>query len=56
MAFVSGEVVPTSGQKQPFKVVFSQGNTVLSEWPVNSVQEGEAQIVKALRGLKDHKE
>lgn len=54
MAFSTGEVVPAPGGQTPYKVVFKQGETVLSEWPVSSVDEGEAQIVELLRGLRRH--
>ena len=36
MAFVTGDVVPVSGDELPFKVVFKQGETVLTEWLVES--------------------
>jgi hypothetical protein len=51
MAFVTGEVVPTPGEEYPFSVVFKQGDKVLADWPVQSVAEGEAQIVEALQGM-----
>jgi hypothetical protein len=52
MAFVTGEVVPSPGGELPFKVVFKQGDTVLSEMPVASEEEGEREIVTILRGLQ----
>jgi hypothetical protein len=51
MAFATGEVVPTPGNEHPFKVVFTVGGSVFAEWPVNSVSEGEDQIVMVLKGL-----
>jgi hypothetical protein len=49
--FATADVVPNPGGEKPFKVVFKPGFTVLSEWPVSSVEEGERQIVRVLRGL-----
>lgn len=51
MVFVTGEVVPSPKGLQPYKVIFKRKGVVLSEWPVESIAEGEAQIVAALRGL-----
>jgi hypothetical protein len=51
MAFANADVVPNLGEGEPFKVVFRQGLTVLSEWQVNFVKEGEEQIVRVLRTL-----
>jgi 2-phospho-L-lactate transferase/gluconeogenesis factor (CofD/UPF0052 family) len=56
MAFVTGDVVPVSGDELPFKVVFKQGETVLTEWLVESQEDGEAQIVETLKGLVDDDE
>jgi len=53
MAFVTGDVVPVSGDELPFKVVFMQGDTVLAEWLVESLEEGHSQIVEALKSLAD---
>lgn len=41
------------GAQHPFKVVFTRGGSVLSEWPVQSEAEGERQIIEALSGLAD---
>lgn len=51
MAFVTGDVVPVSGDELPFKVVFKQGDEVLAEWLVESEEDGQAQIVETLKGL-----
>ncbi len=56
MAFVTGDVVPVSGDELPFKVIFKQGETVLTEWLVESKEDGEAQIVETLKGLVDDEE
>jgi hypothetical protein len=53
MAFVTADVVPNPGGEAAFKVVFKQGETVLAEWPVETQQEGEAQIVGSIRGLME---
>ena len=56
MAFVTGDVVPVSGDELPFKVVFMQGTTVLTEWLVESVEDGQSQIVEVLKSLIDDEE
>ena len=56
MAFVTGDVVPVSGDELPFKVIFKQGETVLTEWLVESKEDGEAQIVETLKSLIDDDE
>jgi hypothetical protein len=56
MAFVTGDVVPVTGEELPFKVVFMQGTTVLTEWLVESVDDGQSQIVEMLKSLVDDDE
>jgi hypothetical protein len=56
MAFVTGDVVPVSGDELPFKVIFKQGETVLTEWLVESKEDGELQIIETLKGLVDDDE
>ena len=56
MAFVTGDVVPVSGDELPFKVIFKQGETVLTEWLVESKEDGELQIIETLQGLVDDDE
>jgi hypothetical protein len=56
MAFVTGDVVPVSGDELPFKVIFKQGETVLTEWLVESKEDGEAQIIETLKSLVDDEE
>jgi hypothetical protein len=51
MAFATADVVLNPGGEKPFKVVFKQGITILSEWQVSSIEEGEQQIIKVLRTL-----
>jgi hypothetical protein len=53
MAFVTADVVATPGEEAPFKVVFKQSETVLIEWPVDSQQEGEEQIVECIKSIED---
>jgi hypothetical protein len=53
MAFVTADVVPVSGDELPFKVVFKQGETVLSEWLVESQEDGQSQIVEVVKSLVD---
>ncbi len=56
MAFVTGDVVPVSGEELPFKVIFKQGETVLTEWLVESKEDGESQIIETLKNLIDDDE
>jgi hypothetical protein len=56
MAFVTGDVVPVSGDELPFKVIFKQGETILTEWLVESKEDGESQIVETLKSLIDDEE
>jgi hypothetical protein len=53
MAFVTGDVVPVEGEEHPYKVVFKHGEAVIAEWLVESVEDGQAEILEALRGLVD---
>jgi hypothetical protein len=53
MAFFTGEVVPNPSGLLPYKVVFKRDGAVLSEWPVSSTTEGEAQIIEALRSIRE---
>lgn len=43
-----GRVMLTPGGPQPYKVIFRIGDTILSEYPVPSVREGEALIRREL--------
>jgi hypothetical protein len=51
MAFVTGDVVPSDDEDHPFKVVFMRGGEIITEWLVDSQEEGEEQILEALREL-----
>jgi hypothetical protein len=53
MAFFTCEVVPNQSGVLPYKVVFKHLRSVLGEWPVSSVAEGQAQIAAALRAIGD---
>jgi hypothetical protein len=50
MAFFTCEVVLNP---LPYKVVFKRLGSVLGEWPVSSIAEGEAQIDPALGSVGD---
>ena len=52
MAYVTGEIVPTPSDDEPFKAIISIGGKIVSEWPVSSVVEGERQIIESLRNLQ----
>ena len=51
MPFVTGDIVQTTGEEMPFKVIFKQGETVLAEWPVESKEAGEEEVLEILRDL-----
>ena len=53
MPFVTGDVVPSPGGETPFKVVFKKGETVIVEWPVESKEAGEEEIVEVLESIAD---
>jgi len=53
MAFVTGDVVPSPGEETPFKVVFKKGDTVVVEWPVESKEAGEEEIIEVLESVLD---
>jgi hypothetical protein len=53
MAFFSCEVVSNPSGLLPYKVVFKRHGSVLGEWPVSSIAEGEAQIAAAFRSIGD---
>jgi hypothetical protein len=53
MAFFTCDVVPNPSGLLPYKIVFKQDGSVLGEWPVSSIAEGEGQISAALRSISD---
>lgn len=53
MAFVTGDIVASDDTEFPFKVVFKQGDEVVTEWLAQSRADAEEQILEALRGLGD---
>ena len=53
MALFTGEVVPNPSGLLPYKIVFKRDGVVVSEWPVSSIAEGEAQVADALRSVGD---
>jgi hypothetical protein len=56
MAFVTGDVVPSPGEETPFKVVFKKGDKVVVEWPVESKEAGEEEIIEVLESVLDDDE
>ena len=53
MAIVTGEVIPDPGGDRSFKVVIKHGETVIAEWSVDSIMQGEQELVEGLRQLAD---
>jgi hypothetical protein len=53
MPFITIDVVPASGGEAPFKVVFKQGENVIAEWPVDSKEEGEEEVLEVIKDLAD---
>jgi hypothetical protein len=53
MPFVTGDVVPSPGEEMPFKVVFKQGETIIAQWPVESKEEGEEEVLEIIKDLVD---
>jgi hypothetical protein len=51
MAFITADVVPSDDDEQPFKVVFMRGDEIIAEWLVESQEEGEEQLLEAVREL-----
>jgi len=51
MAFVTADVIPSEDEEQPFKVVFMRGDEIIAEWLVDSQEEGEEQLLEAVREL-----
>lgn len=51
MPFVTGDVVPSPGGETPFKVVFKQGETIIAEWPVESKEAGEEEVLEIIKDL-----
>jgi hypothetical protein len=51
LPFATVDVVPNPSGEKPFKVIFRRGVEVLCEWEVDSVAEGEKQILKILRTM-----
>ena len=51
MAFLTADVVPSDDEEQPFKVAFMRGDEIIAEWLVDSQEEGEEQLLEAVREL-----
>ncbi len=56
MAFVTGDVIPSGDAEFPFKIVFMQGDTLVSEWFVQSKEDGEAEIIENLQRLAEEED
>lgn len=53
MPFITADVVPSPGEESPFKVVFKQGETIITEWPAESKEAGEADLLETIKDLVD---
>lgn len=51
MAFITADVIPSDDEEQPFKVVFMRGDEIVAEWLVETQEEGEEQLLEAVREL-----
>ena len=51
MAFLTADVVPSDDEEQPFKVVFMRGGDIIAEWLVETQEEGEEQLLEAVKEL-----
>ena len=51
MAFLTADVVPSDDDEQPFKVVFMRGGEIIAEWLVETQEEGEEQLLEAVKEL-----
>jgi hypothetical protein len=51
MAFLTADVVPSDDEEQPFKVVFMRAGDIIAEWLVDSQEEGEEQLLEAVKEL-----
>ncbi len=56
MAIVTADVVPSDDEEQPFKVVFMHGDKIIAEWLADSQEEGEEQLLEAIRELNESDE
>ncbi len=51
MAFLTADVIPSDDDEQPFKVVFMRGAEIIAEWLVETQEEGEEQLLEAVKEL-----
>jgi hypothetical protein len=51
MAFLTADVIPSDDDEQPFKVVFMRGSEIIAEWLVETQEEGEEQLLEAVKEL-----
>ena len=55
-AFITGEVVQVEGEEHPYKVVFKHVDAIIAEWLVESIEDGQAEMLEAIRVLVDDEE
>lgn len=48
---MTADVVPSDDEQKPFKVVFLRGTEIIAEWHVESQEEGEDQLLEAVKEL-----
>jgi hypothetical protein len=53
MAFITGDVIAVEGEEHPFKVVFKHRDAIIAEWLVESMEDGQAEMLEAIKGLVD---
>ena len=51
MAFLTADVIPSDDEEQPFKVVFMRGAEIIAEWLVETQEDGEEQLLEAVKEL-----
>ena len=51
MAYLTADVVPSDDEEQPFKVVVLRGTEIIAEWLVETQEEGEEQLLEAVKEL-----
>ena len=56
MPFITGDIIASDDPEFPFKVIFKQGDTIVSEWLVTTREDGEAQMIEGLQSLAEEDE
>ncbi len=49
---LDGHIVANDDPENPYKVVFKDGDNVLAEWPVDTVETGQRRMSSALRAIE----